>query len=1215
MVDRRHLPDDLRLAQLRARADRLYRSHRLRKALLILGIVLVVFGLLGFFAGPPIIRAQLQSRLSAKLGRPVSIGAVHMNPYTLRLQLDQLHIGDADGHSPFVDVDQLVINASWTSLFRLAPVLDELSLQHPQLHITRNGPQRFNFSDLIERFSGPADPHAKPARYALANISVHNGDIQFDDQVLKANHRVDQIELGIPFLANLPSDTDLFVQPLLAMRVDGSPLRIDGQTKPFADSRESVMAFQLNRLDLPRYLAYAPEPLPIAVPHGQLSGKLELHFTAGRNGNQLRLNGDLALDDFTLTTPDGNVLMELGHGSARLTDVQPLLSRYHLSAVGVDKLTLHYHRDAYGHSNFDALTASDPSKPAGPPTEVKIDVLSLNDSRFDYADLGSSGEQPGTLDLQNLHGTLRGLSTVAAPAAVLDMAGQLAGGNIASSGKLDLANTHYSGRFNLKDARLAPLQAFALPQLQADISSGTMDAEGQLVAEWGTHINVHLEPATISVNSLELTRAGSKLAPVAWDSLELKIARLDLAGSEARLDSLVARGLKLNVQRQRNGSFDLAALMGPSAPGKVTPRGAAARNKAKPAPAASPDWHWSLTQLQVEDSDINYKDLAADKPMPLAVHVEHYSIQGLSDDMHRPLKLALTGKLGKGDYDVSGSVKPQPMEADLHLKTHGMDIAPLQSMISVPLNVRIGSALLSLDGHLRYSDRGSAPARIDYRGQATLGRVKVQDKLTGDDFLRWHSLSATGLTVRLGQGAPHADIGGLALSDFYARVIVNPTGRINLQDVVATPETAPVSVTREQSAPQAATAATAAAAAKPAVAEGPRPEIRIGQISVARGQLNYTDNFIKPNYTANITDLVGKVGAFGTADGMPPAELVLQGKLDENSPVDIGGTINPLTPVAFLDIKAKANGVELTHLSAYSGKYAGYPITSGQLNVDVHYQLDQRKLTADNHIFITQLTFGDRIEGPGVSHLPVKLAVALLKDADGNIDVNVPVSGSLDDPKFSMGGLIWRAIGNLLARAVTSPFRLLASIGGGSHPDLGYVEFAPGSAVLDAEAQARLGQLVKLLQSKPSLTLDIAGRIDPDVDESGLRKVMVDDLIHQAKADDDGKKEDPATLKLTPDEYEHYLEHVYKHAKFPKPKNMIGLTKSQPPEEMHQLLEANMPVDAAALKQLAEHRAQAVQAWLKGKLDDKRMDMQPPKLDAKGIEDKGKTTRVDFGLH
>src|SRR6185437_11872622 len=176
-------------------------------------------------------------------------------------------------------------------------------------------------------------------------------------------------------------------------------------------------------------------------------------------------------------------------------------------------------------------------------------------------------------------------------------------------------------------------------------------------------------------------------------------------------------------------------------------------------------------------------------------------------------------------------------------------------------------------------------------------------------------------------------------------------------------------------------------------------DIQIGQITLARGHLNYTDDFIKPNYTADITQLDGKVGAFGTAGG-PPADLT--------------GTINPLAPVAFLDVKGKADGVELTHLSPYSGKYTGYPITKGRLTMDVHYQLDNGKLDANNHIFITQLSFGDAIKGPGISHLPVKLAVALLKDADGNIDVNVPVSGSLDDPKFSVGSLIWHAFVNLI---------------------------------------------------------------------------------------------------------------------------------------------------------------------------------------------------------
>ncbi|KZC17477.1 hypothetical protein RHOFW510R12_11960 [Rhodanobacter sp. FW510-R12] len=1211
MIDRHFLAGP-RWVAVRERAERLYRSHRLRRNLLIAAIVLLVFGLLGFFAAPPIIRSQLQTRLGAALGRTVTIGAAHLNPYTLRLDLDQLHIADADGHSPFVDVDRLTINASWTSLFRLAPVLDELAVQRPRIRLVRTGPQRFNFSDMVERFSRPSDPNAKPARFALANISVHGGDIAFDDQVLKTSHRVDRIEVGVPFLANLPADTDLFVQPLLAMRVDGSPLRIEGQTKPFANSRESVMTFQIDHLDLPKYLAYAPTPLPVAVPRGQLSGKLELHFVVAQGGNQLRLGGGLALDDFALNNPDGVALLELERGTAELVDVQPLQSRYHLGAISLDKATLHYHRTAGGHSNFDSLAAPAPPGPAGRPTEVRIDTLSLSASRFDYVDLGSSGDAPGTLQLENLHGTLRGLSTVAAPAAALDIAGQLNGGGVAGNGGLDLAAARFNGKLKLQGVQLAQLQPLALPQLKATVAGGTLDADGQLRAEWGKAVNLHLEPAALAVNGLALKRRDGQATPLAWKSLQLKIAILDLLSREARLDSVLVDGLKLDLQRQRNGTIDLAALMGaPPAPAK----GGTA--------AAAPAWRWSVANLQLQDSDVTFKDLAADRPMPLMVHADHYSIDGLSDDLRKPLKLALTGKLGKGDYGVEGSVKPRPLEADLHLKATGVDIAPLQSLISVPLNVHIASALLSLDGRVRYSDRGKAPAWVDYRGQATFGRVRIQDKLTGDDFLRWHSLTASGMAIRLGQGAPRADIGGIALSDFYTRVIINANGRLNLQDVVANPAAAPVSVTREQGAaatpakPRPAPATTTAPAAAVAAAPnaGPAAEIHIGQITLARGELNYTDNFIKPNYTANVTGLTGKIGAFGTTGGTPPAELVLQGKLDENSPVDINGTINPLTPVAFLDIKAKADGVELSHLSPYSGKYAGYPITSGKLNVDVHYQLDQRKLAANNHIFITQLTFGDRIEGTGASHLPVKLAVALLKDTDGNIDLNIPVSGSLDDPQFSMGSLVWHAFVNLITRAVTSPFRLLASIGGGNKPDLGYVEFAPGSAVLDAGARSRLEQLVAFLQSKPSLALDISGRIDPSVDENGLRKVMVDDLVRQAKADDDGKHEDPATLQLTPDEYQHYLVRVYKRAKFPKPKNIIGLTKSQPPEEMHQLLETNMAVDAEAMKKLAERRALAVQAWLKGKLDDKRMTLQAPKLDAKGIEDKGKTTRVDFGLH
>jgi len=1192
-----------RLAAARDKAERLYRSHRARKIALIVAIILVVFGLLGFFAAPPIIKSQLQTRLTAMLGRPVSVARVHLDPFTLRLQLDGVHIPGHDGRSPFVDVDQMVINASWTSLFRMAPVLDALSLQHPQLHIARTAPQQFNFSDILARLrSEPSKPDDKPARFSVSNISVHDGDIRFDDAVTHAAHRIDHLELGIPFIANLPHDTNVFVQPLLAMNVDGSPLRITGDTKPFAESRESTMDFSLSHLDLPRYLGYVPEPLPVAIKRGQLSGQLQLHFAQTKSGPQIRLGGQLRLDDLALATSTGDRILEAGSASATLADVEPLLSRYRLGAVQLDGLDLHYTLRSAGHSNLDTLLGNGkPAVASGPPTDLRIAALTLQNSRLDYTD--ASGSKPATLALENIHGTMHGLSLLAAPPATLDIAAQLNGGSVGLDGKLDLANSRYHGKLSTQGVALAPLLPLAPPLLNAELVKGTFDLHGELQADWRKSLDITLQPASVAINDLALSRDGR--TPIAWQSLQAGITRFDLASSTAQLDQLALHGLQVDARRLHGGGIDLTDLI-KSAPSYGS-------GKTKPSSA----WHWSVAHIGIDDGTLALTDpRIAGRRGRTVIKLDKFGIDGVSDDLRKPVKLDLAGGIGHGSFHVDGSVRPQPLDANLHVHASRLDVAPLQSLVSVPLNVTLDSARLSADGRASYRAHDPQPL-LSYRGRMTLSRVRVQDKLTGEDFLRWNTLSARGLDVHMGEDVPHVLVDGLALDDFYARVIINANGRLNVQDVVANPASAPVSVTEAQKAPVAqapvpapqASVAQATPAPAGSTAVAPRADIRIGGLTLAHGHLNYTDNFIKPNYTADITQLEGKIGALSSAGGQP-ADVSLQGQLDGNSPVSITGTINPLAPVAFLDVKGNAEGVELTHLSPYSDKYAGYPITSGRLTMDVHYMLDNGKLNADNHIFIEQLTFGDPVEGPGIKHLPVKLAVALLKNSQGQIDVHVPVSGSLDDPKFSVGSLIWHAFLNLIGRAVTSPFRLIASAFGGSgkQQDLGYVAFAPGSAVLDATSQEKLAQIVKVLQQKTSLKLQITGRVDPKFDVSGLRKVTVDQMVESEAGDD------VDITKLSPDRYDKYLKKAYKHAKFAKPHNLIGLTKSQPPDVMRKALEAHVPADADALRHLAERRADAVRGWLRGKLDDKRLFVQAPKLDAKGVDDAGKTTRVDFGL-
>jgi outer membrane protein OmpA-like peptidoglycan-associated protein len=378
------------------------------------------------------------------------------------------------------------------------------------------------------------------------------------------------------------------------------------------------------------------------------------------------------------------------------------------------------------------------------------------------------------------------------------------------------------------------------------------------------------------------------------------------------------------------------------------------------------------------------------------------------------------------------------------------------------------------------------------------------------------------------------------------------------------------------------------------------------------GHVNFTDNFIKPNYTADLTDIAGTVGPFGT-HATAPAAVALEGQLNGSAPIVIHGAVNPLAPTAFVDLKAKADGVELTGLTPYSAKYTGYPIVKGSLTVDVHYRLDQGQLTADNHLFIDQFTFGDRVDSRDATTLPVRLAVALLKNARGEIAVDVPVTGSLSDPQFSLSGVILDAFVNLIGKAVTSPFRLIAAAFG-TEEDLHYIAFAPGLATLTPDSQSKLVTIAQALQDRPALRLDISGRIDPQVDREGLREARLMSLIRMQKIKEIGGREDPDRVQLTPEEYDTYLTRVYKAATFPKPRNWLGLDKSLPPDEMKQLLLTHMEVTDQDLQDLADGRAHAVRQWLSGQVDPGRLFVVAPTLKTEGIKDQGKTTRVDLSL-
>lgn len=1223
------------------RAAQVGTSRRTKRTAIGVLIFLVAFGLLGAFGGPPLLRHLAQTQLSTLLERPVSVGKISINPYTLRLDVDQLHIAERDGKTPFVDVGHLHVNASWSSIFRRAPVIEELSIEAPQVRIVRTAEQRFNFSDIVDRLSQPENPPKpksnEPARFVFANLQLANGAIDFVDQPLGAEHKVDGLQIGVPFLASLPADVDIFVQPLLAARIDGAPLHFAGKTKPFADSLESNLNVKIDGLDLPRYLGYVPGPLPVAVPQGKLTTDLTIEFQKPKTGAPvLRVHGTAGLDNLEVVDAKKAPLVAAKQVRATLADVRPLDNVFHLDTLTLDGVRVDATRGTDGAINFAQLggkpvpaeanaAKAEPAPAAKPkPLDVVVSKLQLANSTVHWRD--STTQPAADLTLEDLHGDF-GVRTLGGPT-TLDVGAKLAqGGALNVKGSILLEKSTSELELKLDGVKLAGIGPYLRQAGAPQLQNGALSADGKVALDFGPDkFNVRAEPLTASLADLSLAPSTGKDTALRAKLLRADVKSFDLSARTIALNEVRADGLQIDALRKKDGTTTLTLLDGPqSTTGKSA---APAKSSAKSNAPAEKPWAVTVQTLKLDNSAVGFEDQSNSRPVKVRVEPLNVVVQNASSDLGKPVNVQIGAGLGtKGKLDVRGEVVPQPLKADLRVNSQNLSLAGFDPYLDKSLNAAITSALLSMDGRL-VLNQGKA-LTVNYQGNATLGNVRLQDRVSSDDFLRWRSLALNRIQANYDGATPHVRVGAVALSTFYARIIINPNGRLNLQDIRVQPTEERRSLTQSEPASASGAAASAPAAA-PVVASAPASavtvtatapapkaggaDLRVDAITLQDGNIRFTDNFVKPNYTANLTAIGGSIGTISTAANQTPADVTLRGSVDGTAPVDIHGKVNPLAPTAFVDLTAKADGVELTNLTPYSAKYAGYPITKGKLTMDLHYLLDQGKLTADNHIFIDQLTFGDRVESKDATNLPVRLAVALLKNSRGEIDVRVPVSGSLDDPQFSIGGVILRAFVNLIARAVTAPFSLLASAFGGSGgEELGYIEFDPGTSDISQASAAKLDKLATALKDRPALKVDIIGRVDPEFDRDGLRREAVNRQIREQKLKDAGDAAEADTT-VKPEEENKYLERAYKAAKFPKPRNVIGLAKSLPPDEMRKLMETNVQVTDADLRELAQRRANAVHVALAERVEPGRLFVVAPKLSADGIKDKGKTTRVDFAL-
>jgi uncharacterized protein involved in outer membrane biogenesis len=1013
---------------------------------------------------------------------------------------------------------------------------------------------------------------------------------------------VSNLGVGIPFLSSLPHDAEIRVTPRLEGMLDGAHFAFAGTTStPFVDRKEATLEINVDSLMLPGYVEYAPLPNGLKLKDGALTTRLALAFVSEKGEPRtLTLSGTARLDRLAITRADGSALAGARSIDVTLAKLDPLGRMVALQRVAVESPDSDLRRGKDGVLEFEHLLSTE-TKPgtgaaAAPrPTDASwtysVAELHVADGTARIADDAVSPEFHVALSKISLDA--RNLASSGGAGAVEAAFDSEEGAHFGATANVDVAKGAARGHLSLRKFPLAKLYPYYVDALNLDVRRGELDFAGDFdTAQSGASPQLTLAQGAATLADLDLGVRGEKDSLWRVPRTDVDGIAFDLARHTVTIDRVEARPVSLRVVRQADGVVNFERLFPASKPAS-TAQNAGAQGGA--------GWNVVVRKLLFDRMAADFEDRVPQPPVKLRVSEARIAAENFGNVHGAKGTIDFTARIGSGGrMRAAGSLVAQPLAIDWRVDANGIDLAPLRPYFESQTNVFVTGGSVTAKGRVTYAGTSLAGPTAGFAGDVAVNDFGALDRPTSQELVRWKSLTLSGVDVST---APRkVALGAIALDQFYARVIINPDATLNLQRLLSpeasggqTPPPTPATEHASEELP-----------------------VSIGRVQLSQGEVQFSDFYIKPNYSAHLTSVSGSVSALSATQA---GDVQIDARVEDTAPVEIRGTLNPFARDLALDLNAKATDIDLPPLTTYSAKYAGYGITKGTLSFEVRYKIDQRKLAATNKLVLDQLTFGERVESPTATKLPVLLAVALLKDRNGVIHLDLPIQGTLDDPKFSVWGVIVQIVVNLITKAVTAPFALLGSLAGSHGEELAFIEFEPGRAQLTVPAQAKLQSLAKALADRPGLKLDAAGRAIPDLDRDGLKRVALDRAMRTQKQKamvSEGASAPPLdALTIDATEYPRYLAAVYRDTQLTdKPRNLIGMAKDIPPAEMEALLLASYGVDDDALRTLANRRAQTVKEWFveKGGIASERVFVVAPKLSGGGIQDKGVPTRVDFAI-
>ncbi len=609
----------------------------------------------------------------------------------------------------------------------------------------------------------------------------------------------------------------------------------------------------------------------------------------------------------------------------------------------------------------------------------------------------------------------------------------------------------------------------------------------------------------------------------------------------------------------------------------------------------------SLSSFKIKGGKVSFTDKSAPSPVNLLMSSLDCQIKDFSTAKGSRFSYIISSQVNKtGKVDIKGAGRLSQLSLDATLSASKVPLPPFQGYVDKFLNAELGRGHLTLNVKASFKEGEKNPS-VSAKGTVRVQNVLLFDKRSQEPFLKWKEIAARNFTFSYAPVKFVVD--EVLLNGVRQNIIIAKDGTLNISRVLKS---------EEEKSNQAKNKKEVKTAS-----ETPPPIIKINTVKLVSCGIRLVDKSLKQVFVREFDAISGTIKGLVNKPNMK-AKVDIKALVDNRSHVSIAGLVNPLAKPLFADLSVKIGGAGMTRFSPYAQKFLGYKIEKGKMFLDLHVKLEGPKLYVDNRLVLDQFDLGAQVPSKDAINAPIKLAIALLKDRQGKIDLNIPVRGELDDPEFSYRSAVLRAIMNIFIKAATSPFALLGSVLG-SNEKLDTVTFPPGSAKLNDEAKKKLDLLAKALRDRPALKVDITGYYAPEADKKGLEEKKFMHLLKKQKFKDLSNAEREAVediddLEIEPSEYEKYLEKAYKNASFKRPRNFIGMIKSQPKEVMEKMLKEHITVTESDLKNLASERAKAVANYLvqQGKVPQERVFLVAPK--GKQAQGDGKLQGVKMTL-